>query len=370
LLDLWQIYSDLKVGSIQDLPGIVLPDGRLTALIGYGRSCFAIAGVQRMCPADLGPSNSFRAPSSSNRLVFAGAGLKYADQITTNVGEQPILVQFIGSTALSVKRPVVETWKRLFDRSGGDLTTSPVVPAAVFDGFQREDQRSWIDFHDGVSNMESARREGAISIKPVGSPTDNWAVGGTYMSFLRINVDLPAWRALTRAQQETIVGRDKLSGCALVRVAPDGQPIAALGCPVVGSEVTTPGNEQFREPSPPAVGETAVAQSHVQRANHHVTPESDRNSLRIFRQGFEFLESSPDGAFSVGLNFVSFQDTPERLRRILQQPSWLGRINFGGDEGAQLPGMADLLKVHAAGMFLVPPVVPAERFPGESIFGS
>jgi deferrochelatase/peroxidase EfeB len=112
-----------------------------------------------------------------------------------------------------------------------------------------------------------------------------------------------------------------------------------------------------------------LRQSHVQRANHHVKPASDRNSLRIFRQGYEFLE--PLGVapgFRAGLNFVSFQDTPERLLRILTQDSWLGGTNFGGDPDNPLSGMDRLLTVRAGGVFLAPPVTDEERFPGSSIF--
>ena len=53
--------------------------------------------------------------------------------------------------------------------------------------------------------------------------------GGTYMAFLRLDVDLAAWRALSRAEQELAVGRDKLTGAALVAVDRRGRPVAKGG---------------------------------------------------------------------------------------------------------------------------------------------
>ena len=121
------------------------------------------------------------------------------------------------------------------------------------------------------------------------------------------------------------------------------------------------------------VADEAVRRSHVQRANHHVEPASAPNSLRVFRQGYEFMEAIDRApGFEVGLNFVSFQDTPERLFRMLTQQGWLGRVNFGGHEPGDLvdPGASgsQLLSVRAAAVYVVPPVVDGEPFPGAGIF--
>ena len=220
-----------------------------------------------------------------------------------------------------------------------------------------------------MSNLKSDERLGVIAIKRSPQPAEQWIEGGTYLAFLRTAVDLTSWRGLSRQQQELLVGRDKLSGCPLESRDAQGNPVARSGCPVTGTrEVIDPGNEAFREPT--NVRDPILSQSHVQRANHHVGPVNDRNSLRIFRQGYEFLEPLEMApGFRVGLNFVSFQDTAQRLFRMLAQDGWLGRTNFGGDPNAPLPGTDQLLSVRAGGVFLVPPVVAGEPFPGASIFG-
>ena len=112
-----------------------------------------------------------------------------------------------------------------------------------------------------------------------------------------------------------------------------------------------------------------MRRSHVQRANHHIRPASDFGSRRIFRQGYEFLEWAPEPpGFRAGLNFVSFQDTPARLLKMLTAGGWLGGTNFGGDEQAQ-PELASLLSVYGAGVYFVPPVVEGEPFPGAAALG-
>ena len=72
--------------------------------------------------------------------------------------------------------------------------------------------------------------------------------------------------------------------------------------------------------------------------------------------------------FRAGLNFVSFQDTPSRLLKMLTQGSWLGGTNFGGDEQGH-PELASLLSVYGAGVYFVPPVVAGEPFPGAAALG-
>ena len=190
------------------------------------------------------------------------------------------------------------------------------------------------------------------------------------MAFIRVGVDVAAWQRLNVAVQELLVGRAKLTGCPLMGLRGDGSTIPAEGCPQAGNDVSAPGNEAYREPRP--VGNAQLLQSHVQRANHHVNaPPSDVGSLRIFRQGYEFLETtSTSPGIRVGLNFVSFQDSPERLTRLLTQPGWLGGINFGGDPQSQPAGMKDLLTVRAAGMYVVPPRDDTESFPGAGIFSA
>jgi Dyp-type peroxidase family len=341
LRSLWRTLSDLKAGLVEDLPGYPVPAGDLRVTIGFGPLAFKLTGTAAM-PSELGPSHRFLSPrTSGGGLLLNGAGLFYEDGLVKNTATEVIAVQFIAETQLAVLRALVETWKALIDYPRKSGAPPTLYVAGHFQGFQREN---------------------AITIK------EGEYRGGTYLCFLRLLVDLPRWRALSRNEQELVVGRDKLTGCSLTDIDSDRTVLREAGCPFAGSStVIDSGNDGFHEP--PLVGHPVLRQSHVQRANlQHSQNTSDPQSLRIFRQGYEFLEpSTGTPPFRLGLNFMSFQDTPHRVIRLLTRHGWLGNTNFGGAPISEHAAV-DLLKVNAAGIYLVPPVVSGAGFPGEAIF--
>lgn len=369
LADLWGLYAGLKEGRIPDLDPVTVPfeEDNLQVLLGLGPGAFELPGAGRRKPDGLEGDRLFAAPrQGGGGAVLAGSGLAYAPDASTGLLTEEFCIQVTGDTKLAVDRTIVETWKRLSDLVDPETGAPDLDATAFYLGAQRSDRRSWIDFHDGISNMRSEEREDAIAIDARAG--EEWCGGGTYLAFLRIAVDLSAWRRLGRHEQELLVGRDKLSGCPIVSTTTADAPVTDPSCPVAGTQIwETPNDPLYAEP-PPA-SDPVVAQSHVQRANHH-GDASGPGSRRIFRQGYEFLEWK-EGApgFRAGLNFVSFQDTPERLMGLLTGEGWLGRVNFGGDPDEQPAGMESLLSVYAAGLFLVPPRHTGERFPGANALG-
>lgn len=361
---LWTHYAGLRRGELPQLAGRRVPDGDLTVLIGYGVKLFERADITVAPPPELDLFGRFRsADAAGGGLLLTGSGLRYGAEVTANPATEDVVVQFVANTQLAVTRAIVETSRALRG------APSPLALHSSYTGYQRDDQRSWLDFHDGVSNLRSADRPGVIEIKPPGDPQLDWAAGGTYLSFIRIAIDLEPWNDLPRALQERLIGRDLVSGAPLVATR-GAANVAVAGCPVAGTaEVTERGNEMFREP--PVVQDRTMQASHVQRSNHHVPNPSDPSSLRIYRQGYEFLEplEQPPG-FRAGLNFVSFTDTPQRLSRLLTVGGWLGETNFGGTQGRLQPALQKLLSVRAAGTYLVPPVRLGERFPGAGLFAA
>jgi deferrochelatase/peroxidase EfeB len=359
---LWGIYADLKKGITAEHANHPVPSGNLTVLLGYGPNFFGLEGTVNR-PPQLAPRNQFLSPQAiGGGPLLIASGLSYAPDISRNVATEAIVVQFIADSQLAVNRAVVETWAALDPSLQSDTALSF---GGFFDGFSRDDGRSWIGFHDGISNMRSGLpRENALRIK-TGANTN-----GSTMCFLRLEVDLPAWRRLSLGKQELMVGRDKLSGCPFSQTAVDGKPAIKAGCPVQGTaDILANENVDYRMPDSVSVADP-LRQSHVQRANLQHSSETDRvDSLRVFRQGYEFLESlsNPPG-FRLGLNFVSFQDSPDRIVTLLTRKDWLGQTNFGGDPLNPLPGMVDLLRVRAAAIFLVPPADDALPFPGDDFF--
>ena len=363
LTDLWAMLTDLKAGRVRDLEGVVVPaqEDAMTILLGFGRNAFALEGTALARPHGLADEYLFRsADPAGGGPLLRGSGLSYATDVRANMATEPFCVQVIADSKLAVDRAVVETWKALADAA------EPVLDVTTFYlGNQRNDHRSWIDFHDGLSNLRSEDREGVIAIGP--GTDEDWATGGTYLAFLRLAVDLPGWRRLGRREQELAVGRDKLTGCPIVGTG-DGANRTDPACPVTGTQIwESPNDARFAEP--PDVEDPVVRASHVQRANPHIRPASDSGSRRIFRQGYEFFEWAPDApGFRAGLNFVSFQDTPARLLKMLTLEDWLGDTNFGGDAAAA-PELAGLLSVYGAGIYFVAPVVAGEPFPGAAALG-
>jgi Dyp-type peroxidase family len=364
---LWRLYGELKQGRMPGLPGITVDPGHLNVLLGYGPKAFALPEAQRPLPEGLGPRNQFRSVAmGGGNPLLRGAGLSYETGLLKNFATEEIAVQFLGDTPLAIHRPMVESWK-LFRATTDPLTRTPLLQiTAFFSGFHREDRRSWIDFHDGLSNPPKGERRRAVIIikEDDTSREDAWTRGGTYLTFMRLPIDLEFWQQRSRREQELLVGRDKVTGCAFDRTMPEAlQPVA--GCPFHGTlEVSHDGNEVFREP-PDGVDEV-LKRSHVQRANHHRQDFANPESLRIYRQGYEFAESVQNGQPRVGLNFVSFHDTPFRVIEMLTRPDWLGGVNFGGE----LSVAATLIRVAAAGIYLIPPVNPGAAFPGAEIFQS
>jgi deferrochelatase/peroxidase EfeB len=271
-------------------------------------------------------------------------------------GESDVALRLTGFSEASVNRSAVEIWKLQQD----EKLAFKIV--ASFEGFSRRDGRGWLDFHDGVSNIESSERLVAIQA----GPDPAWMGGGTYMCFLRFAVDLSAWRALDRAEQELIVGREKLTGRPLIGInrGPAGEVLPVAEAGAAAGQGVAPGAD-FREP--PEVSDPLVKASHLQRANRNRASPSAPAAYRIYRQGYEFLETLDDHGPRLGLNFVSFQGDLGRLRRVLHLPTWLGDINFGGlPAGSAEHPPLQLISLVAGGLYCIPP--SESPFPGAQLF--
>jgi deferrochelatase/peroxidase EfeB len=371
LSNIWKRYQNLKEVLVADLK----VDGKdsyhrtLTVLFGYGPRFFELNEIAREKPKYLNKEWLFLTPGAGRAPIIPDTGLKYADDMGSNeVADDHLIIQFIGDTQLATHRAVVETWKFLKEIENDELC-APLVMRSFYTGFNRPDGRSWLGFHDGVSNVKSTDRIKVIlTDKKALDSVDNWTSGGgTYMAYLRIGVDLNNWESIPTKEQERIVGRQKTSGCPLAGTDQYGNNVFSPGCPVKGThQITEDANYRFREyeksyhhPASTRVSVSAFENSHVGRMV--------KTSERIFRQGYEFLESIQTYPyFRVGLNFVSFQGGTDRIYRSIKYG--FRRVNFGGDPSSHIPGTENLLSVYAAGLFLVPPFNRRDNFPGDVIF--
>lgn len=375
--NLWQMYNQLKKGRVANLGKSTVPNRGLSVLICYGSEVFKIPGITKAIPKDFAGTQFL--PPIKGKPILHRCGVNYSEQSCQNVGvSEHIAIQIISGTQLGSYRAIVETWQYLNVKPKDHC----LQLTKFFTGFQRDDGRSWLGFHDEVSNMkdEKERRE-AIAIDRTSNqlkPDDFWTAGGTYMAFLRTEIDLEAWNRIGRKSQELIIGRDKRTGNPIIGVDEKGDTIIEEG--YGGVDPAEFYDTKFHEhPDYLKISKfsnmkgidieksrNVLIQSHIGRT-HHIKniPSKDPTSRRIYRQGFDFIEPISDEKkpFRLGLNFISFQNDPRRLIFILTDPRWMGKSNFGGE-----PGLLNnkILSVLSAGMFFVPP--REEPFPGYSIF--
>jgi deferrochelatase/peroxidase EfeB len=383
LKNLWNMYKRLQKGKVAGLPNTLLPTGGLTVLVAYAPNIFKFPNIRKNLPNDL-RGRQFLPPGDGGKPILNGAGLKYALDIHENVGiSEHIVFQFISNTQLATYRAVVETMKHLDSTDPNNNRT--LYLTKFYTGFQRDDSRSWLGFHDGVSNMKSAKeREDAIRVDIASNKlehSDYWTRGGTYLAFLRIEIDLSIWERIDRKSQELIVGRNKLTGYPLIGVDRKGNPVSNQGSQTHQRSMMHHKFEDhpdyFKKPVvtnqnlnslDTEASIRILSQSHIGRTRHIDKIESKEvTSRRIFRQTFEFLEPVPGNTsktLRTGLNFISFQNDPGRLFFILTDPNWMGNVSFGGNPN--IKAIDKLFSVLAAGVFFVPRV--GRPFPGANIF--
>jgi Dyp-type peroxidase family len=353
----WEVLTDLRAGVVRDLKAtqegeadqLIEPE-TFDFLLGYGPSFFdhARALTETERPARLTRLARHREPF---------ANLPWHSEASRG-GEGDLCLQLTGRDAHATSRAAVEVWKAIGDDH------LPLAISGSFDGFARDDGRSWIGFHDGVSNIRPSQRLAAVECQ--GDP--DWNRGGTYLAFLRCAVALASWRRLSRSEQELLIGRDKLSGCALEGTSERHGELVPQPYPDCPATADAPAGDRDKFRDPPETGDPAIEASHIHRANQNRAEPTTHAGHRIYRQGYEYLTGLGPDRPDLGLNFVSFQRDLEHLWQILGLPGWLGGVNFGGrpDRGRGEPEPIELLSLEAAGFYAVPP--REQPFPGAKLF--
>ncbi len=347
LAEMTAMLDDLAGGHVRELDGVSaleLAESRdalagLEILLGFGRRLFD-PGIDRL------PLTQAERPAFLSYLPKPQPfpAIPWAEPSEDNLGEADLLLQLTAPEPASVNRAAVEAWKLVIDR---DL---PLEFQAFYDGFGRPDGRGWLEFHDGVSNLHSTDRRAAIEAQ--GDP--DWMKGGTYLAFLRLRIDLATWRSLGRTQQELMIGRDKLTGQALA--SSDREP----GDAAAQADRST---NQFRDP--PETLDPKLAASHLHRANQNRSSPYASAGLRIFRQGYDFLESIGPAGPRLGLNFISYQADLSTVQHLLHLPNWLGDVNLGGPSRDGVAGEVPMVSLIQGGLYAVPP--RRQPFPGADI---
>jgi Dyp-type peroxidase family len=359
---LWKMYTSLQ-------------PRQMSFLIGYGPKIFDLNGVKKAMPENL--NRQFLLPSNINRDILEGCAIKYSGEAQHNLGlTEDIVIQIISNTQLATYNAIAETSKHLNNNKEKTLELT-----RFYTGFERDDGRSWLGFHDEISNLSSEKeRKKTIFVNAVANDLrlrDYWTQGGTYLAFIRIEIDVLRWERVGPVQQELIVGRRKKDGMPLIGVDKKGRPQTVDSFKRKATKrMIRDHPDYFRIRHLPSsiirkldvdTSLRILTQSHVGRTRHMDGIGSEKtSSRRIYRQSFEFIEPlyGSEKPMRLGTNFISFQNDPGRLFFILTDPNWMGGSNFGGESGKS--GISDLLSVLAAGVFYVPQI--EKPFPGKSIF--
>lgn len=149
-----------------------------------------------------------------------------------------------------------------------------------------------------------------------------WAVGGSYLAYLKIRQDVTTWTGMTPERQAQVIGRQADGTRADL---PAGTGVPAEGA--FAADTTVPG-----------------VTSHVRKAGPRGGEGQD--SVRIFRRGTPYIENAigADGALTgqleQGLHFVSYQANLDDFDTILNR--WMLNPNFPTAVGGAAPGVDQL----------------------------
>ena len=193
--------------------------------------------------------------------------------------------------------------------------------------------RNLLGFKDGTANLDvndSAIMDRHVWVGPQdGEP--EWAVGGSYQAIRIIRMFVEFWDRTQLIEQETLIGREKISGA----------PMGLTG--------------EFDDPDYPEDpdGKRIRLDAHIRLANPR-TPETEKN--RILRRGFNYSRGF-DGAgrLDQGLAFIAYQ-------RSLQEGFLTVQSRLKGE-----PLEEYIMPVGGGFFFTLPGVTGPDRFLGDAL---
>lgn len=222
-------------------------------------------------------------------------------------------------------------------------TRSDLVLRWMVDGYARgigagqvseaKTPRNLLGFKDGTSNLDvddDAVMDRHVWVGPDDGEPD-WAVGGSYQAVRIIRMLVEFWDRTQLAEQETIIGRRKVSGAPLGMTGEFDDPNFA----------EDPDGDRIR------------LDAHIRLANPRTT-ETEEN--RILRRGFSYSRGF-DGAgrLDQGLAFVAYQ-------RSLQKGFLTVQSRLKGE-----PLEEYILPVGGGFFFTLPGVTGDDRFLGDQL---
>ena len=104
--------------------------------------------------------HSFHPEEAAVRLLKV-QNLTYSEDLIDNhAASDDIIIQFISENQFVIGQAITETWRTLSEGKMGDNNQPIISMTTFYTGFIRRDNRGWLGFHDGISNMneEAAKK--------------------------------------------------------------------------------------------------------------------------------------------------------------------------------------------------------------------
>jgi deferrochelatase/peroxidase EfeB len=172
-------------GKVTELTALHRGEKNASVAVGFGPSFFGAPGAPRFdIPAERVPAGFAELPVLPGDVAAARDVVFYV--MATH---EDALAQFLRD--LSATRPAI---------SG----------ITIERGFQRADRRELGGFLDGLRNVRSDRRHGAIFVGRDRLPEEPWwTEDGTYLAYLKVQQNLDAWAQRSGEDHQQIMGRFK-----------------------------------------------------------------------------------------------------------------------------------------------------------------
>ena len=286
----------------------VFPDN-LTMTVALGASLFD----ERFGLADQKPKHLVRMEQFPN------------DALDASFCHGDLLIQFCSNTAETNLHALRQILRATPDLLSIRWKMDGFLPPHTLKKLGKDTVRNLLGFKDGTANLvasDKAVMDDLVWVGP-GSQEPAWTQGGTYMVARMIRMTVERWDRTPLGEQQTIIGRSKMSG-------------APLG---MANEHDLP------RYTPDAQGETIPVDAHIRLANPR-TPQTQANL--ILRRPYNYSRDAVTkaGQLDMGLAFVCFQADIDKGFKAVQ-----ARLNgepleeyikpFGGGYFFVLPGVRD-----------------------------
>lgn len=308
-------YPPVDSGILGEQP----PADNLSVVVGVGASLFD----HRFGLADRKPKELVTMPFLANDRL--DPKLSHGDlSIVIEAGHNDTVVFALRQLMRRTRSDLVLRW--MVDGYARGIGAGQASEAAT--------PRNLLGFKDGTANLDVD--DGAVMDRHVWVGTQDgepeWAVGGSYQAIRIIRMFVEFWDRTQLAEQEALIGRNKLSGA----------PLGLTG--------------EFTDPDYPEDpdGKRIPLTAHIRLANPR-TPETEDN--RILRRGFNYSRGF-DGAgrLDQGLAFIAYQRSLEKGFLAVQR-------RLKGE-----PLEEYILPVGGGFFFMLPGVTGPDRFLGDQLF--